>query len=42
MSGVGESDLLVMYSNCIHKIQYQLIALYYLLLVSSPTCFGLT
>jgi len=26
----------------IHKIQYQLVALYYKLLVSSPTCFSLT
>jgi len=25
-----------------HQIQYELVALYYLLLVSSPTCFGLT
>lgn len=26
----------------IHQIQYRLIAVYYLLLVISPTCFGLT
>jgi hypothetical protein len=45
-----EADIQVTFMNSIcavsnanlHKIQYQLVALYYLLLVISLTCFGLT
>jgi len=35
-------DVNVKRKDQIHKIQYQLIAIYYLLLVSSPIYFGLT